>query len=55
MENYIKNFDQQYFNKPEKRFPEEKVSKILKQVLNAFYYLHENNIIHRDLKPENLL
>ena len=25
------------------------------QVLNAVYFLHENQIIHRDIKPENLL
>ena len=25
------------------------------QVVNAVYFLHQNNIIHRDIKPENIL
>ena len=25
--------------------------KIIRQILDALYYLHKNNIIHRDLKP----
>ena len=25
------------------------------QMVNAVYYLHQNNIIHRDIKPENIL
>ena len=28
---------------------------MIKQILSAVYYCHENKIVHRDLKPENLL
>ena len=39
----------------EKKFSEQKVSYILKQVLLAINYMHQKNIIHRDLKLENIL
>ena len=28
---------------------------LMKNMLEAISYMHENNIVHRDLKPENLL
>ncbi|XP_047439271.1 calcium/calmodulin-dependent protein kinase type 1D-like [Mugil cephalus] len=36
-------------------YTEKDASKVVKQVLQAVSYLHENSIVHRDLKPENLL
>lgn len=34
---------------------EKETAHIMKQVLSAICYSHQNNIVHRDLKPENIL
>uniref|UniRef100_A0A667YHJ3 Calcium/calmodulin-dependent protein kinase IGa n=1 Tax=Myripristis murdjan TaxID=586833 RepID=A0A667YHJ3_9TELE len=36
-------------------YTEKDASTVIRQVLQAVSYLHENSIVHRDLKPENLL
>uniref|UniRef100_A0A3P9LTU5 Calcium/calmodulin-dependent protein kinase IGa n=1 Tax=Oryzias latipes TaxID=8090 RepID=A0A3P9LTU5_ORYLA len=36
-------------------YTEKDASRVIKQVLQAVSYLHQNSIVHRDLKPENLL
>ncbi|XP_051551207.1 calcium/calmodulin-dependent protein kinase IGa [Myxocyprinus asiaticus] len=36
-------------------YTEKDASFVIKQVLEAVSYLHQNSIVHRDLKPENLL
>ena len=36
-------------------FSENEAARIMKQVLSAICYSHQNNIVHRDLKPENIL
>jgi len=39
-------------NKP---LPEDVILTILKQLLKAVAYLHENGVCHRDLKPDNIM
>ncbi|KAL3311577.1 Phosphorylase b kinase gamma catalytic chain, liver/testis isoform [Cichlidogyrus casuarinus] len=34
---------------------EKKTRSIMRQILNAVYFIHERDIVHRDLKPENIL
>jgi len=36
-------------------YNEERVAKLLFQIVDALAYLHSKKIVHRDLKPENLL
>jgi calcium-dependent protein kinase len=36
-------------------FSEKDAAHIMKQILSAVCYSHENNVVHRDLKPENIL
>ena len=44
-----------YIKKFPNGMPERLTYKYFIQILNAIYFLHQNNVIHRDIKPENIL
>ena len=53
---YAKNGNlYQLISKNKSGFSEKEAFQYFIQVVNAVYFLHENQIIHRDIKPENLL
>ena len=44
-----------YYIQEKNHLSESNSFKIFIQIVNAIYFLHENNYIHRDIKPENIL
>lgn len=40
---------------PERRFTEDKVKNIIRQVIQILAYLHSKNVTHRDIKLENII
>ena len=36
-------------------FTEKEAAHLMKQIISAVCYSHQNNVVHRDLKPENIL
>jgi len=38
-----------------KKFSEAEAAIVIKQILQAIAYCHEQKVAHRDLKPENIL
>ena len=52
---YAENGNLHSLIKKENGFSENVAYKYFIQIVNAVYFLHQNNIIHRDIKPENIL
>ena len=46
---------EKYQSKYGHSFPEEIVQHFMRQIINAFEYIHKSKIIHRDIKLENIL
>ena len=46
---------EKYMEKYGKPFPEEIVQHFMRQIVDAFKYMHERKIIHRDVKLDNIL
>ena len=46
---------EKYMDKYDKPFSQEIVQHLMRQIINAFKYIHGKNIIHRDIKLENIL
>jgi len=49
------NLDDLLQQRPERRFSEEEVVEVAKQVCDALVCAHGENIIHRDIKPSNVM
>ena len=46
---------EKYIEKNRKPFPQEIVQHFMKQIIDAFKYIHSKDIMHRDIKLENIL
>ena len=51
LEGALKKYRQKYGT----AFPEELVQYFMRQIIDAFKYIHTNGVIHRDIKLENIL
>ena len=53
--NFIEGGELFNFIRYKEEIGEERVSRYVRQIIDAVEYLHSLNIIHRDIKPENIL
>ena len=44
-----------YYIREKDKLTEQESFKYFSQIINAVYFLHQNDLIHRDIKPENIL
>ena len=51
----LKKALQKYIEKYDQPFPEEIVQHFMRQIIDAFNYIHARKIIHRDVKLDNIL
>ena len=40
---------------PDRKMPEDKIKIVMRQLIGAIAYLHENQITHRDIKLDNII
>ena len=53
--NDLSNVLKEYKEKYGKYFSEEIVQHLMRQIIDAFKYIHKREVIHRDIKPANIL
>ncbi|CAN5383246.1 hypothetical protein BH10BAC5_BH10BAC5_25550 [soil metagenome] len=44
-----------FIKEPSQKITDDITINIFSQILDAFYYSHQNNIVHRDIKPSNII
>lgn len=53
--NTLNRYRTDYYLKYQSQLPEVIVQKILKQVIQGLYFIHQNKCVHRDIKLDNIL